>query len=348
MPTTVRQRKCVDLSTPTSSCIAEDAKCTRIFRRRFHDNNLRPPLGPLLLFLRRRLLPIIMLLLTACSSGNCYLVRGVGALFVQSTPPISPSRRTRNILQVDISSNAGQTSSSSSTPSRRSALASLFGITTTITAAMLVGTTASASVLADDTVLSTDIINVDLSQILLRGTVTLRSNVVLLSENLQSTALYITARPDRPDNVPSAILDGTRGKAPPVLVARLPLASLQKSSDSNSNNKGAESGIFQLFPFEFTLTAADVTVEGQQQQQGQANTNTANTHTDYWWSRDDLIVSARLDSDGVAATRDPNDLVGRSTLKRKRSGADADEVVVVELQGRGVGGKFVTGKAAKK
>ena len=36
-----------------------------------------------------------------------------------------------------------------------------------------------------------------------------------------------------------------------------------------------------------------------------------NTNGVYWWSQDDLIVSARLDSDGVAATRSPEDLVGR-------------------------------------
>jgi hypothetical protein len=168
--------------------------------------------------------------------------------------------------------------------------------------------------------------------------------------------VYITARPDRPDNVPSAILDGSRGKAPPVLVARLSLASLlqlqsgSNNNDSNSNNDSPQS----LFPLDFTLTAADVTVEGLQQQIGgpAVNANT-NTSEPYWWSRDHLIVSARLDSDGVAATRDPNDLVGRSVYKQKKrssgSGTDAnEEMVTIELQGRGVGGKFVTGKKAAK
>ena len=36
-----------------------------------------------------------------------------------------------------------------------------------------------------------------------------------------------------------------------------------------------------------------------------------NTSNDVWWSREDLIVSARLDLDGVVATKDPTDLVGR-------------------------------------
>jgi hypothetical protein len=330
--------QCLDAaaSTHNGTCIAkEDANASgtrqRRISRRDSDNRRRrpPPLG---------LLFTVMLLLTACSSN---LARGVDALSVQSTKsPISPiapsSRRMRDtwntiLLPLDIKANAGQRAlSSSSTPSRRSALASLFGITTTTTAAaVLVGTTASASA-ADDTAM----INVDPAKILLRGTVTLRSDVALNPGMLSSTstmaaAVYITARPDRPDNVPKAILDGSRGKAPPVLVVRISLSSL--------------GGISQVFPLEFTLTAADVTVEGQGQQQ-EVNSD------EYWWSRDNLIVSARLDSDGVAATRDPNDLVGRSTVKRNRKRNDVVDVdvVVVELQGRGVGGKFVTGKAVKK
>ena len=136
--------------------------------------------------------------------------------------------------------------------------------------------------------------------VLLKGTVSLRSDAVL-PEDLSTAALYITARPDRPDNVPQAILSGTRGKPPPVLIARL--AHLSE------------------FPVEFALTSADVSVEGD------------------WWYQDDLIVSARLDSDGVAATRDPNDLVGRGLFRR-----GTDQVVQVELQGRGVTGKLLTGK----
>ena len=51
-------------------------------------------------------------------------------------------------------------------------------------------------------------------------------------------------------------------------------------------------------------------------------------------------MSARLDSDGIAATRDPEDLVGRFVLKQ------GTEEVTVALQGRGFGGKLVTGKRA--
>lgn len=139
----------------------------------------------------------------------------------------------------------------------------------------------------------------DEEAVLLRGTVSLRSDAVVPSD-LTAAALYITARPDRPDNVPQAILDGSRGKSPPVLIARL--ANIQK------------------FPIDFSLTQADVSVEGD------------------WWYQDDLVVSARLDSDGVAATRDPNDLVGRGFFRR------GEDKVSVELQGRGITGKLITGK----
>ena len=60
----------------------------------------------------------------------------------------------------------------------------------------------------------------------------------------QTPALYITARPNKPDNVPKAILDGSRGKPPPVLIARYPLPK-SNSEDLDWNTQ---------FPFEFTLT----------------------------------------------------------------------------------------------
>jgi len=122
-----------------------------------------------------------------------------------------------------------------------------------------------------------------------------------LPSDMSMSAIYITARPDRPDSVPKAILDGTRGKAPPVFISRIP-------------------GI-RSFPARFSLTAKDVSVEGD------------------WWYNDDLIISIRLDSDGVAATRDPADLVGRALY---RSGSS--EAIEIELQGRGIAGKFVTRK----
>ena len=56
-----------------------------------------------------------------------------------------------------------------------------------------------------------------------------------------AAALYVTARPARRDNVPRAILDGSRGKPPPVLAARFAAP---------------------VFPFAFALTARDLTPEG--------------------------------------------------------------------------------------
>eukprot|EP00984_Skeletonema_dohrnii_P004742 scaffold1669_cov99-Skeletonema_dohrnii-CCMP3373.AAC.13 len=132
----------------------------------------------------------------------------------------------------------------------------------------------------------------------------------LSNESIESgAALYVTCRPNRPDNVPRAILDGSRGKPPPVLAARF------------ENPQ---------FPFEFSLTTDNLTPEGASAVEGSDN---------IWWSGEDLIVSARLDSDGVAATRDPNDLVGRGFYSSK-----TQDAAMIELQGRGMFGKAVTSK----
>jgi hypothetical protein len=85
----------------------------------------------------------------------------------------------------------------------------------------------------------------------------------------------------------------------------------------------------------YSLTLQDLTVEGREiwifnPQQ------TMDTR--------DWIVSARLDSDGVAATRDSTDLVGRNYYTHTSSKTGLPLTVDVELQGRGIGGKFFTGK----
>ena len=140
------------------------------------------------------------------------------------------------------------------------------------------------------------------------GTVTLQNG--LSSENIEPrAALYITARTNKPDNVPKAILDGSRGKSPPVFASRF------------ENPQ---------FPFKFSLTSENLTVEGASAVEGSDNV---------WWRGEDLVVSARLDSDGVAATRDPTDLVGRVFF----SSVLRDDVMI-ELQGRGMFGKAVTSK----
>lgn len=138
-------------------------------------------------------------------------------------------------------------------------------------------------------------------------------------------ALYVTCRPDKPDNVPGAILSGTRGKPPPVLAARF----------ENPT-----------FPFPFELSSKDLTMEGISNESGTAAMmmeDAANLQN-VWWNKENLVVSVRLDSDGVAATRSPEDLVGRGFWK---NGDDtSSSVVEVPLTGRGAFGKFATG--AKK
>ena len=56
-----------------------------------------------------------------------------------------------------------------------------------------------------------------------------------------------------------------------------------------------------------------------------------------------MIISVRYDTDGVAATRDPTDLVGKGDSERKQ---DEDTWVNANLalSDRGLGGKLVTGK----
>ena len=130
----------------------------------------------------------------------------------------------------------------------------------------------------------------------------------------EASALYITCRPDKPDNVPLAILNGSRGKPPPVLSARI------------GNPK---------FPYEFELVSPrDLTIEGASD--GESKTSVLE-YSKFWWKDDDLIVSARWDSDGVAATRSPDDLVGRGIWKQ------GDKALSVPLSGRGAFGKFATG-----
>jgi len=64
-----------------------------------------------------------------------------------------------------------------------------------------------------------------------------------------------------------------------------------------------------------------------------------------------LVISARLDSDGVAATRDADDLVGKTTCtyrtseSKDTSTADGGcENTAIVLTGRGFGGKLITSR----
>jgi hypothetical protein len=138
------------------------------------------------------------------------------------------------------------------------------------------------------------------------------------SSKLPTPALYITARPNVPDNVPKAVLDGSRGKSPPILAARY--------EDPD-------------FPFHFTLNEKDLTLEGAA---GATSDSDFNIITNTWWTNDDLIISARYDSDGVAATRSPDDKVGRTLWKRSSNTNGTG--VQINLTGRGAFGKFATKK----
>jgi hypothetical protein len=152
------------------------------------------------------------------------------------------------------------------------------------------------------------------ADVLLRGSVALQWETLWEKSNHDNAALYITVRPSTVDDIPRAILDGTGGKPPPILAARFPL---------------------QELPMTYSLMLQDLTVEGR----------------DLWtlnpqqtMNARDWIVSARLDSDGVAATRDPTDLVGRNYYTHTSSKTGLPLTVDLELQGRGIGGKFFTRK----
>lgn len=160
-----------------------------------------------------------------------------------------------------------------------------------------------------------------------RGRVTLQSPSLLediitssVVSNDSSYALYVTARPRIPDNVPTAILDGSRGKPPPVLSARYPNPT---------------------FPFVFALTAKDFTTEGASIIIVNGDSPRDKRSGVWWWNGQDLIVSARLDTDGIASTRDPTDLVGRGIFHASSAMSDT---VSIQLSGRGMFGKRVTSK----
>jgi hypothetical protein len=57
------------------------------------------------------------------------------------------------------------------------------------------------------------------------------------------------------------------------------------------------------------------------------------------WEKVGLLVSGRLDSDGVAATRSPDDLVGRAAVGGRGAQRPASQL---SLRGRGFGGRLVT------
>lgn len=210
------------------------------------------------------------------------------------------------------------------TASRRNVLRTtlaeaLFGVTLLLSSSSVLLQPSVAH--ATDATLSTPPITGE--TVIVKGQVTVASTDALAAQEASSgggAALYITCRPDKADNIPLAILNGSRGKPPPVLSARIPNPS---------------------FPFDFELTIPrDLTLEGAWDGLSPPETIQPPTHRDQlWWNQMDLIVSARWDSDGVAATRSPEDLVGRGVWSYKED----ESVVEVMLTGRGAFGKFATG-----
>ena len=141
----------------------------------------------------------------------------------------------------------------------------------------------------------------------------LASGVVRIADGVtppEAQALYVTVRLVPNQNQGLFV---TAGKVPPLAAARFPGP--------------------LTFPYKFELRTDDLTPEW------------SSTPASEWQTRD-LIVSARLDTDGVAATRQPEDLVGRSEIRKAGAqsgwtGAD------VELQGRGLTGRVLTGGSLK-
>jgi hypothetical protein len=274
--------------------------------------------------LSRRIGCLSRVLLWAAVSISCMVIESEGLGLQQPTAKRQTATSCSSLLWGNA--NADDTEEQylpTTDKSRRTIL--LF--TTTTMGAWWLATAQPGLALAADAVVSEEATSsTSTSTTIVKGTVTLASDVV--ASGSENSALYITCRPDQPDNVPTAILSGTRGKAPPVLAARLPNPT---------------------FPLEFTLTAPrDLTPEGASSSSSNKDddgTATATT-TPFWWNKDDLIVSARWDSDGVAATRSPEDLVGRALWKSQGGGADA--TVEVQLTGRGAFGKFATGGGGSK
>tara|TARA_B110001452_G_scaffold251178_1_gene240014 strand:+ start:440 stop:1093 length:654 start_codon:yes stop_codon:yes gene_type:complete len=140
------------------------------------------------------------------------------------------------------------------------------------------------------------------------GTVSIKPGVVPPTQ--ERGALYVTARVIPSNNVGRYV---TAGKVPPLATARFasPIA----------------------FPFEVRLNAEEhLTPEfaGVPREE---------------WAGQDLTISARWDTDGTAATRDPDDLVGRGLLEKTgKTDASLWRKPAVMLEGRGLTGRILTGK----
>lgn len=85
------------------------------------------------------------------------------------------------------------------------------------------------------------------------------------------------------------------------------------------------------FPIQFSLDYnQDVTPEGALPPKS-------------WTNKKNILVSVRLDTDGIAATRDDTDLIGKDVAKYTDT-VGIWSTLHIELTDRGIGGKFVTKK----
>jgi hypothetical protein len=136
------------------------------------------------------------------------------------------------------------------------------------------------------------------------GVIRLPADVAAPSSD--ASALYVTVRVVPSNNVGMYV---SAGKVPPLAAARF--AAPQ-------------------FPYRFELTTSDLTPEfgGVPSEQ---------------WAAQDLVVTCRLDTDGIAATRAPEDLVGRGQLAKRSRALPPWEPLEIELQGRGLTGRVLTG-----
>lgn len=129
------------------------------------------------------------------------------------------------------------------------------------------------------------------NDIVASGVITVQSGLSL--PEAEAAALYITVRPERSD-FNDFVRKARATNAAPIAAVRI--SPVQ-------------------FPYEFKITEDNLFPEAKD---------------DRSWALTDLQVSARWDTDGVAATRGSDDLVGGAIFKRQK------ETTTLELQTRGL------------
>jgi len=104
------------------------------------------------------------------------------------------------------------------------------------------------------------------------------------------------------------------GRTPPLAARRIPLASLRNT--------------LPIFPLRLALGPSDALPDAPERS--------------VWAAAPQLVLSARLDVDGVAASRDPDDLVGRGAAPRDAAQPGGWGEATVQLVGRGLAGRMAT------